>query len=403
MINDNPHDVVALRADPEGFDRALALRGHPACAARLLEIDDVRVAAIRRAEAARNHVASFGGKLGKAKAFGDAEDIRRVMAELSEARADSSGLQREEIAAEDALRLAMLEVPCLPAPVSGNDATWNRPLQDGRFEHAVVVADDLGWCQVTGVRNEAMHRQALFSGKVAAMQRAVGQLAAEAYAEAGLLEVAPPGLEEGQSSLGRPTAARRVSDAVEPLFAVLRSGLHRADMPFAIFALCGERRERPGPQRDRGSTFVPPGPSISILHADFGEGDAADAAFAPARAILDGLGIAHRTLEVEPRRLDFHAARTLVLEGWHPAGGGHAVEVGRVSDTSDYLSRRMDLKAPKGAPRRFPRIVLGSPLFAGTVTALAVEANQSGRGIEVPAPLERFTGTGPIGPRQAAG
>ena len=77
------HDIRFIRDNPDAFDTALARRGLEPQAARLIALDEIRRAAIQKAETAqaRRNVASK--EIGEAKKNKDEAKAKDLMAEVA--------------------------------------------------------------------------------------------------------------------------------------------------------------------------------------------------------------------------------------------------------------------------------------------------------------------------------
>ena len=77
------HDIRALRADPAGFDAAMARRGLPPQSPALLALDEARRAAITATESAQARRNALSREIGAAMKRGDAEEATRLKAEVA--------------------------------------------------------------------------------------------------------------------------------------------------------------------------------------------------------------------------------------------------------------------------------------------------------------------------------
>ena len=84
------HDIKWIRDNPEAFDRALARRGLPGEAQRLIAIDERRRAAIQKAEAAQARRNAASKEIGAAKKSGEEETAQKLMAEVAQLKDDDA-------------------------------------------------------------------------------------------------------------------------------------------------------------------------------------------------------------------------------------------------------------------------------------------------------------------------
>src|SRR3954454_7695560 len=119
------HDIRAVRADPAGFDAAMARRGLPPVSASILALDAERRAAttaVQEKQARRNAMAR---EIGPSKRAG--ADTSSLEAEAAALRSDSEGLEARVAELDVAIRQALEVLPnILDASVpDGPDETAN--------------------------------------------------------------------------------------------------------------------------------------------------------------------------------------------------------------------------------------------------------------------------------------
>src|SRR5215813_609966 len=78
------HDIKAIRDNPDAFDQALARRGLPPEAKRLVALDERRRAAIGKAEQAQARRNAASKEIGVAKKNKDEAAAAKLMAEVAE-------------------------------------------------------------------------------------------------------------------------------------------------------------------------------------------------------------------------------------------------------------------------------------------------------------------------------
>jgi seryl-tRNA synthetase len=108
------HDIRFIREHPDDFDRALARRGLPGEAQRLIALDEARRAAIQKLEAAQARRNAASKDIGEAKKNKDEDKAKRLMAEVAELKDAIPKLEAEEKAASEELNKALAEIPNLP-------------------------------------------------------------------------------------------------------------------------------------------------------------------------------------------------------------------------------------------------------------------------------------------------
>src|SRR5690349_2165857 len=103
------HDLRALRADPAGFDAALARRGLPAAAEPILARDAERRAALTRLQAEQARRNALSKEIGQRKREG--ADTSGLEAEAASLRADMETLEKLAAAEEDEIHRLLAALP----------------------------------------------------------------------------------------------------------------------------------------------------------------------------------------------------------------------------------------------------------------------------------------------------
>src|SRR5579864_1110070 len=107
-------DIKWIRDHPAAFDRALARRGLPAEAAKLIEIDERRRAAIGKAEAAQARRNAASKEIGAAKKSNEEEAAQKLFAEVAALKSAIPALEAEEKKLSQELEDALAQIPNLP-------------------------------------------------------------------------------------------------------------------------------------------------------------------------------------------------------------------------------------------------------------------------------------------------
>src|SRR5260370_4777186 len=89
------HDIKWIRDNPDAFDQALARRGLPGEARKLIELDERRRAAIQRAEAALARRNAASKEIGAAKKSNEEAAAQALVTEITRLKADIPALQAE--------------------------------------------------------------------------------------------------------------------------------------------------------------------------------------------------------------------------------------------------------------------------------------------------------------------
>jgi seryl-tRNA synthetase len=108
------HDIRFIRDNPDAFDKALARRGLPPQAQRLMALDEQRrqkILALETAQARRNAASK---EIGEAKKNKDGEKAKGLLSEVGALKVSIPKLEAEEKKASEALDDALAEIPNLP-------------------------------------------------------------------------------------------------------------------------------------------------------------------------------------------------------------------------------------------------------------------------------------------------
>src|ERR1700694_4070784 len=104
------HDIKWIRDNPAALDRALARRGLPPEAGKLIKIDEDRRAAIGKAEAAQARRNAASKEIGAAKKSNEEEAAQKLMGEVAELKAAIPALEAEEKQASKELEEALAQI-----------------------------------------------------------------------------------------------------------------------------------------------------------------------------------------------------------------------------------------------------------------------------------------------------
>src|SRR5271166_2932848 len=108
------HDIRFIRDNPDVFDRALARRGLPPQARRLIELDEKRrekILALETAQARRNAASK---EIGEAKKQKNEEKAKGLLIEVAALKESIPQMEAEEKKASKELEDALAQIPNLP-------------------------------------------------------------------------------------------------------------------------------------------------------------------------------------------------------------------------------------------------------------------------------------------------
>jgi seryl-tRNA synthetase len=197
------HDIKWIRDNPDAFDRALARRGLPAEAKRLIEIDERRRAAIQKAEAALARRNTASREIGAAKKSNEEGAAQALMAEVARLKGEIPALEAEEKWISRELDDALAQIPNLPLDEvpDGKDPSDN--VEHHRFgakrnygftlQQHFDLGEALGQMDFETAAKLSGARFVVLKGGVARLERALAQFMLDVHTiEHGYTEVAPP-------------------------------------------------------------------------------------------------------------------------------------------------------------------------------------------------------------------
>jgi len=198
------HDIRFIRDNPDAFDKALARRGLPPQAARLIALDETRRAAIQKAEAAQARRNAASKEIGEAKKNKDEAKAKELMAEVAVLKDSIPQMEADEKSASKVLGDALAEIPNLPLDEvpDGKDEKGNvehhhfgakrnyafAPKQHFELGEALGQMDFEAAAKLSGARFVVLKKG------LARLERALGQFFLDVHTSTphNYTEVAPP-------------------------------------------------------------------------------------------------------------------------------------------------------------------------------------------------------------------
>jgi seryl-tRNA synthetase len=197
------HDIKWIRDNPEAFDRALARRGLPGEAQRLMAIDERRRAAIQKAETAqaRRNVASK--EIGAAKKSNEEAAAQALLAEVARLKSEIPALEADEKNASNELEDALAQIPNLPLDEVPDGKDEHGNVEHHRFgakrsygfapKQHFELGEALGQMDFETAARLSGARFVVLKGGLAKLERALGQFMLDLHtSEHGYTEVNPP-------------------------------------------------------------------------------------------------------------------------------------------------------------------------------------------------------------------
>ena len=416
-------DIRALRADPDGFDRALARRGLPPFAAGALELDARRRHAIERLESLLAERNRLSREAGKARSAGDMGAFEANREQVQNLRKEHETLQEETRTAEDALREILMALPNPPlADVpDGPDETANVEIRQigaipefGRKprEH-FEIGEALGLMDFERAAILAGSRFVVLRGAVARLHQALGRFMLDThtrengYEEVWVPSILLPEILEGTGQLPkfahdlyRTEHGHWLSPTAEvPLTNLVRERILSAtELPVRVAAWTPCFRSEAGAagQDTRGMLRQHQFEKVELVSIT--RPDDSDAELERmtgcAEGILRALGLPYRTVELATGDLGFAARRTYDIEVWLP-GQGKFREISSCSTCGEFQARRMNarFRPEPGAPAEFVHTLNGSGVAIGRALIAVLENGQTGDGaVALPEALSPYMG-----------
>jgi seryl-tRNA synthetase len=413
------HDIRAIRSDPAGFDAAMARRGLPPVAERLLAVDAERRAALTAVQDRQSRRNALAKQVGQG---------RRTGADTSALEAEATVL-RDEMAAFEA-RAAELDA-AIPTELAVLPNVLDADVPDGADEGGNVVihqhgearapnfpalehfqlGEALGGMDFERAARMSGSRFTLLRGGLARMERALGQFMLDLHTgEHGYTEVQVPLLVNDAAAYGtdklpkfaddlfRTTDGRWLIPTAEvPLTSLVMDEIVPAEhLPMRVTALSecfrseagAAGRDTRGMLRQHQFRKVE---LVSITHPD-ASADEHERMTACAEAVLRGLELSFRRVLLCSGDTGFGAAKTYDLEVWLP-GQGAWREVSSCSNTRAFQARRMNarLRGADGKAAGPVHTLNGSGVALGRALIAVMETYQQADGsIAVPGVLAPY-------------
>jgi seryl-tRNA synthetase len=419
------HDIKLIRADPAGFDAAMARRGLGPQAEAIVALDAERraaTAAQQEAQARRNAIAK---EVGQGRRTG--ADTSALEAEAAALRERMESLDRTSAALDEQLHTVLARLPSrLDADVpDGSDETGNVELkrwgQVPEFAFApkqhFEIGEALGLMDFEGAAKLAGSRFTVLRGGLARLERALGQFMMDLHTEEhGYTEMSVPSLVNDAAAFGtgqlpkfaedlfRTTDGRWLIPTAELPLTNLAAGVIHAekDLPIRLTALTdcfrseagASGRDTRGMLRQHQFRKVE---LVSIAHPD-ASGAEHERMTRCAETVLERLGLPYRRMLLCTGDTGFGAVRTYDLEVWLP-GQGMWREISSCSNTRDFQARRMNarFRSADGKTLAPVHTLNGSGVAVGRALIAVVENYQDQDGsVRIPEVLQPMVGTNRI-------
>ncbi len=376
-------DLRSIARDPAPVREALARRGDGSEERldRALELLARRTALRPDLEALQARRNEASAAIGQAKQAG--EDASAAIAEMQDVARRVKELEAESTAVEAALADANAALPNPPDPSAADEDTvlreWGTPSAEGRdhLELAGALVDMEAGAKVAG------SRFAYLKGDLVFLELALVRWVLEKLRGHGFEPVIPPVLVREEALFGTgflPDTEQQIYRlADDPLFLsgtseVALASLHAGEIMDAVprryagFSPCFRREAGAAGRDTRGIFRVHQFDKVEMFSfVEPGESAAEhERLLAIEEEIFQGLEIPYRVVNIAVDDLGGSAAKKYDIEAWLPSQQQYR-EVTSTSNTTDYQSRRLDIRyRPDG----------GRPAHVHTLNGTAVAVSR---------------------------
>jgi seryl-tRNA synthetase len=402
------HDIRAIRADPAGFDVALARRGLAPVSPEVLAKDAERRAvltALQEKQARRNALAR---EVGQGKRTG--ADTSAMEAEAAGLRGEMEGQETRAAALDDAIRRILEGLPNVldPDVPDGADETANVVLKqhgeprDLGFQprQHFELGEALGMMDFAAAAKIAGTRFVVLRGPLARLERALGQFMIDLHTrDHGYTEYVVPSLVNDATAYGtdklpkfadtlfQTTDGRWLIPTAEvPLTALVMGDIvAEKNLPMRVTALTdcfrseagAAGRDTRGMLRQHQFRKVE---MVSIVHPDR-SAEEHERMTQCAEKVLSLLKLPFRRVVLSSGDTGFGAAKTYDLEAWLP-GQQAWREISSCSNCHDFQARRMNarFRSADGKTVAHLHTLNGSGVALGRALIAVMENHQQADG-----------------------
>ena len=441
------HDIKWIRDNPAAFDRALARRGLPSEAARLIEIDERRRAAIGKAEAVQARRNAASKEIGAARKSNEEETAQKLLAEVAALKAAIPELEAEERRLSKELDDALARIPNSPLDdvPDGTDAGGNAehhhfgarrsygfaPKQHFELGEALGEMDFETAAKLSGARFVVLKRG------LARLERALGQFMIDLHTgQHGYTEISPPllvrdevmfgtaqlpkfeedqfwavsgehlaphgGAEGGDQTVLEALRAGRlglIPTAEVPLTNMVRESiLEEAALPLRLTALtpCFRAEAGAAGKDTRGMIRQHQFNKVELVSVTTPaqSGDEHERMLSCAEEVLRRLELHYRVVTLCAGDMGFAAQKTYDIEVWLPGQGAYR-EISSCSNCGEFQARRMAARYRTRESRQVRHVhtLNGSGVAVGRALIAVLETYQQQDGsIAVPDVLQPYMG-----------
>lgn len=415
-------DLNFIRENPDLFDAGQKRRGNQAQSPAILALDKQARALTQKLNELQEKRNAASKQIGAAKAKGDEDTFRRLMAEVDAVKKAMPDVESAEKEKREELRTLLSELPNLPyddVPDGADEAAnqevrqWGEPRQIKNAKEHFDLGESLGQMDFETAAKMSGARFVLLSGDLARLERAIAGFMLDTHTgEFGYREVSPPILVRDNALYGTGQLPKFAEDSFRttndhwliPTAEVTLTNIVSGDMldeetlprRFTAHTPCFRSEAGSAGRDTRGMIRLHQFNKVELVSVTTPENSRAehDRMTECAETILKRLELPFRTMVLCTGDMGFGARKTYDLEVWLP-GQGQYREISSCSDCGDFQARRMNARfRVKGEKTiRFPHTLNGSGLAVGrTLVAILENYQQPNGSIAVPSVLQPYMG-----------
>ena len=442
------YDVKWIRDNAAQFDEGRRRRGLEPLSAHLLTLDDVRRAAIGRAQAAQERRNAASKEIGAAMKAKDADKAEALKAEVAELKTKMADYEAEEKAAIAALDKELAAIPNTPLESVPDGKDEHDNIEARRWGEApkfpegfapkehFEIGEALGLMDFDAAARMSGARFVVLKGKLARLERALAQFMLDLHSDThGYTEVNPPVLVRDEAMFGTAQLPKFIDDQfaathTEALKGMIAAGatdeiaamgaldkhwliptaevpltnlvreqiLDEAALPIRMTAgtPCFRAEAGSAGRDTRGMIRQHQFSKVELVSITTPEqsGDEHERMTACAEEVLKRLGLHYRVVTLCTGDMGFASQKTYDIEVWLP-GQGRFREISSCSVCGDFQARRMNARyrPAEGKATRFVHTLNGSGVAVGRALVAVLENYQNADGsVTVPAVLRPYMG-----------
>ncbi len=416
-------DLKFIRENPTAFDAGMARRGEKAWSVDILALDTEHRAIITEAQVSQARRNEASKSIGKAKAQGNEEEAKALMAEVGELKAKLTTLEDQERELGETLNTLLMSLPNImyddvPEGADEDDneevRTWGAQtkLSFDAKEHW-ELGEQLGMMDFERAAKLSGSRFVALNGPLARLERAIGQFMVDLHtSEHDYKEVHAPVMVREDAMLGTGQLPKFGDDAFQtntghwliPTSEVSLTNLHsgeildEAELPirFTTLSHCFRAEAGSAGRDTRGMIRQHQFEKVELVTITTPEqsDEELERKTKCAEEVLRRLHLPYRVVKLCAGDIGFGARRTYDIEVWLP-GQDKFREISSCSVMGDFQARRMKMRCrPKGEKQtRFVHTLNGSGLAVGRTLVAVMENYQKEDGsIRVPEALRPYMG-----------